>query len=320
MRSKHLGIAATAALGTIGLAAIPTAGTATAATSCTPATNIEAIIDDSGSMMSTDANNLRTAGLKLLINKPGNAKKTLGAVAFGTDASRVFQPLLIGNSIAAMSAVLDGRVKDDGATYYTKAFALAGSENPGANARIFLTDGEPTDAGNGWQGGPKTYTVGLGLSAGGSGEALLKQIATGTGGAYVRADTDATLQAAINDIDAYLNCNAVPKRYTDTFVKNGSKSHTFSVTKATKSVDLALTWSSPTDALDVIGVTQSTGGKASAAKKKKVKVKKHKGSTFVNLHITNVKKGKLKFKVRLKQKASLGAVTATTQATRSRKK
>jgi hypothetical protein len=69
----------------------------------------------------------------------------------------------------------------------------------------------------------------------------------------------------------------------------------------------------------VIGVTQSTGGKASAAKKK-VKVKKRKGTTFVNLHITNIKKGKLKFKVKLKKRPSLGTVSATTQATRSKHK
>lgn len=318
MRSKNLGITATAALGAVALAAIPTAGTATAASNCKVATNIEAIIDDSGSMAGTDSNRLRDAGIKLLVNKPQNAKKRLGAVAFGSDSSNVFAPVLIGSSIPAITAAIDARVIDDGSTNYSKGFAQGAAANPAADARIFLTDGDPTDTGDGWQGGPKTYTVQLGSLT--SGETILKNIATGTGGAYVKADTDATLQAAINDVDAYLNCNPVPKRYTDTFLKTGSKAHTFSVTKGTKSVDLALTWSSPTDALDVVGVTQSTGGKASAAKKRKVKVKKTKGTTFVNLHITKIKKGKLKFKVKLKKKASLLPVIATTQATRSKKK
>ena len=46
-------------------------------------TNIEAIIDDSGSMSFTDADKLRVAALELLIDTPGNEKITLGAVEFG---------------------------------------------------------------------------------------------------------------------------------------------------------------------------------------------------------------------------------------------
>lgn len=49
---------------------------------CTRATNIEAIIDDSGSMSLTDANRLRVQAMDLLINAldPGT---TLGSIEFG---------------------------------------------------------------------------------------------------------------------------------------------------------------------------------------------------------------------------------------------
>ena len=91
----------------------------------------------------------------------------------------MFGPLPIGSSIGAINGALAARKLDNGATYYQKAFAAAAAANPTADARIFLTDGDPTDSGNGWQGGPKTYTVGLGLRAGGTGENLLKGIAIG---------------------------------------------------------------------------------------------------------------------------------------------
>src|ERR1700712_981376 len=52
------------------------------ASACTPATNIEAIVDDSGSMSITDSSTLRVKGLKLLINTLSSTT-SLGAVEFG---------------------------------------------------------------------------------------------------------------------------------------------------------------------------------------------------------------------------------------------
>ena len=52
------------------------------ASACTPATNIEAIVDDSGSMAVTDPSTLRVKGLKLLINTL-SPRTTLGAIEFG---------------------------------------------------------------------------------------------------------------------------------------------------------------------------------------------------------------------------------------------
>lgn len=71
----------------LSLAVVFTAGgvaTAASAKKCVAATNIEAIIDDSGSMSATDPSANRAAAIKLLIAKSGNAKKTLGALEFGS--------------------------------------------------------------------------------------------------------------------------------------------------------------------------------------------------------------------------------------------
>src|SRR2546423_7817416 len=114
---------------------------------CARATNIEAIIDDSGSMAVTDSNRLRVQGLDLLINTL-NAGTLLGAVEFGSGifstpaADTVFKPEAIGANAAAMKAALDQKIHaDNGSTDYNAAFAQSDADDPTANARIFLTDG-----------------------------------------------------------------------------------------------------------------------------------------------------------------------------------
>src|SRR5882762_4365310 len=82
------------------------------ASACVKATNIEAIIDDSGSMAGTDPSTLRVKGLKLLINtlSPGTF---LGAVEFGgsfdpstPSADTVFKPQAVGPNGTAMGNAL----------------------------------------------------------------------------------------------------------------------------------------------------------------------------------------------------------------------
>src|SRR5436190_5848375 len=76
-------LAATAIAGVIALPnGAAAAARAHASAGCTPATNIEAIDDDSGSMAGTDSNTLRVKGLKLLI-KTLSSGTLLGAVEFG---------------------------------------------------------------------------------------------------------------------------------------------------------------------------------------------------------------------------------------------
>lgn len=59
------------------------APSATGSAACTPATNIEAIVDDSGSMEVTDPNRLRVQAMDLLIQTLPQST-TLGAVEFGS--------------------------------------------------------------------------------------------------------------------------------------------------------------------------------------------------------------------------------------------
>jgi len=138
----------------VGSAGAAGTGNATASAACAAKTNIEAIIDDSGSMEITDPNKLRVQAMDLLIETLPTST-TLGAVAFGSGiagipgvfeeipaATTLFKPVAIGPNAAAMEASLKANINaDDGATDYNGAFAKADADNPTAQARIFLTDG-----------------------------------------------------------------------------------------------------------------------------------------------------------------------------------
>src|SRR6476659_2524228 len=116
---------ATAIAAIVAAIAIPNGGTAAttrahASAGCTPATNIEAIIDDSGSMAGTDPSTLRVKGLKLLINTLSSGT-FLGAVEFGgsffsgstPSADTVFKPEAVGPNAATMGAALDAKIMAD---------------------------------------------------------------------------------------------------------------------------------------------------------------------------------------------------------------
>jgi len=321
----------------LALAPGATAGpTALAAASCTPVSNIEAIIDDSGSMSFSDANKLRVAALELLIDTPGNEKITLGAVEFGGQigfpgeppaADTVFPPEAIGANADAMKRALDARINaDNGLTDYNAAFARATADNPAAKARIFLTDGGH-DAGeynNGHRGGPPTYVIGFGGATFGADGDRLRTIASETGGrAFLQTD-DRNLQAVMNEIGTTLTCQSPPKAFRDAFTKVGqARAHGVSLATKAKSAQLTLSWSSPLDSFTISGLRVVKRGKvvAVAARKRHLKVTTRKGSTFLVVKVGNLTRGKLQFKVRATRIGSgAGSVSLTTQVTQSRKR
>ena len=213
-------LAATATIVVLGIA-VASGGAGVSASgqsaACAPATSIEAIVDDSGSMGDADPYNLRITALDILIDAPGNAPRTLGALEFGSTATTLFKPQLIGTSRGAMKAVLDARIDYANLfTDYNAAFSLAKTENPGAGARIFITDGGH-DIGaylKGHRGGPPTYVLGIGIGAPGTSSSSnqLQQIATDTGGKYYTAVTPASLPGVMNDVQAKLTCTGAPAR------------------------------------------------------------------------------------------------------------
>jgi hypothetical protein len=323
------------AAGAAGLIAAAPAGAAPVAqaSACTPATNIEAIVDDSGSMAITDANRLRVQAMDLLINALDPSTQ-LGAVEFGSGlfetpgADTVFAPEPVGANAAAMKSALDQKIQaDNGATDYNAAFAQSDTDNPGADARIFLTDGGH-DIGTYNEGhlahGVPTYVVGFGGITSPEDQARLKKIASDTGGSYFPLKDSSGLQAVMDSIEAALTCQTPPVQFSDQLKEGQSKLHSVAIGGSTKSIQIALTWASPLDKFKISGL-QLIGKKGVLAiaprpqrKPGKLQVTRSASSTFIVLKVSHLRKGRLRFSVKAAKVAS-GApeVALTTQVSQS---
>jgi hypothetical protein len=321
----------------VGLILAPSGSAAplASASACSSAKDIEAIVDDSGSMAITDPNRLRVQGMNLLIDDL-SPNTQLGAVEFGSGfeslgipgAATVFPPGAVGSNASAMRSALDTAIQaDNGATDYNAAFAKSDADNPGADARVFLTDGGH-DIGTYNEGHlvhkVPTYVIGFGTGISpGPDQDRLKKIAGDTGGKYLPVQDASQLQAAMNSIAAALTCQTPPRQFTDTLGKGQSKLHSITVGAATKTLQITLTWASPLDKFKLSGLRLiSKNGLIAVASRSqppgKLKVTKTTSSTFTIVKVSKLRKGTLNFKVKA-AKIGSGApkVTLTTQVGQS---
>ena len=323
--------------------AVPSSGQAAgaqAAAACTRATNVEAIIDDSGSMSLTDPSRLRVQAMDLLINAL-DAKTNLGAIEFGwsfdpatPSADVVFPSEPVGPNAAAMKAALGAKIQADaGGTDYNAAFDTARAANPGAQARIFLTDGAHNAdvyADKHLNPAPQaqTPTYVIGFSAGLAqpvDQDRLKKIASDTGGQYFPLPDSSALQSVMNQIETTLTCQSAPKTFSDSLAQGKSKSHRVKLARTSRSAQLALSWTSPLDRFTISGLKIVRKGKvvakASRKRARKLKVKVRTGSTFAVVKVSRLVKGTLRFKVKA---TTIGSgqprVTLTTQVSQSRRR
>lgn len=329
LRSKLIGAGAVALA--LGAWLAPMSATA-AVPGCTPVSNVEAIIDDSGSMVGTDNGRLRFNAMQLFIaQNPGD---TLGAVQFGTNASVIFPPSPVGGNEQNLINALNGAIQaDDGSTNYVDAFKTAHASNPGAQARIFLTDGgqninniDQTNDHQGW-GGP-VYVIGLTIGAPGQGNPdadRLQRIASDTGGTYfpnvsstgTSGVPNTSLQDVMATISSTLACKGAPVTTQLTLQATGqSATQSAPVNSGATSANLTLNWGNAGNQYRVTkvlirlhGHTVATANvppatTASAArhhkkpkKPSKLGVQARGGPTFETLNITGLKRGTLQYKV-----------------------
>jgi hypothetical protein len=277
---------------------------------CTPATNIQGIIDDSGSMAGNDQDNYRADLLEALAFF--NQDKTMGATIFASEAAPLFGPFPVGPNIAtirnALAGVTASGVVGSG-TNYDAGFATANAQNPGANARIFLSDGEATADPSLWQSPPiRAYVVGFGSAD----FTVLNQIAADTGGPAPFPVTNASQLRTVSQIlNARINCQTDPILIEKTFNRSGqTKGVGFRADGNTAQV--LISWPTVGNVFKALfgGGKKAKKGSASIAKKKKkgVKVKSQRGESFLALDLRKAK-GKVKF--RLRAKRLLGSETAT---------
>lgn len=284
------------------------------ASACVRAANIEAIVDDSGSMSYTDSNRLRVQALDLLISTLSPSTQ-LGAVEFGSEllgqpgADTVFKPEPVGPNEKAMRAALDQKIQaDNGATDYNAAFAQSDADNPNADARIFLTDGGH-DVGTYNEAHltrrVPTYVIGFGSGlASTEDQERLKKIASDTGGRYFPLEDASQLQAVMNNVGAALTCQTPPRQFTDQLGQGQSKSHSVAIGAKTKSVQITLTWASSLDRFKVSGLKLvGQGGTLAVASRRRhepsqLKVTTKTSSTFAVLKVSRLRKGRLVFSVK----------------------
>lgn len=319
LRSWKIWMTATAVALTATAMAVAPSGAAEgdASAACTPVTNIEAIIDDSGSMAGTDPNTLRVQAMNLLINTLP-AKTQLGAIEFGSGffetsaANTIFPPQPVGPNAGTMRNALVALVlADNGGTDYNAAFAKADADNPTAQARIFLTDGGHNEgeykeahlARN-----VPTYVIGFG-----SGltlpedQARLQKIAADTGGQLFQLEDNSQLQAVMNKIGAALTCQTPPREFNDLLRAGQSKFHAIAVGASTKVLQIAMSWASPADRFKLGRLKLIVKGKVVAAARPKIaklRVKKTNGKTFTVAKVRGLRKGTLRFSVKAAQIAS----------------
>lgn len=286
-------------------------GGASASAGCTPKTNVEAIVDDSGSMSFTDEHRLRVQAMDLLINAL-STQTQLGAVEFGSElfekpaADTVFPPEPVGADAAAMKSSLDSLIQaDNGATDYNAAFAKADADNPTSQARIFLTDGghdvgtynEAHLAHN-----VPTYVIGFssGLAAP-EDQARLAKIAGDTGGVFFPLPDASALQSTMNTIESNLACQTPPREFNDLLKEGQSKTHSIPVGASTKTLQIVLSWASSLDKFKLAGLRLVAKGKVVAAARPKVRklhVTKQGGQTFLVAKVSGLEKGTLRFSVK----------------------
>lgn len=268
MKPRRVAVSVLLASFLLGAVASAPAGERATSSACKLKNNLEAIIDDSGSMGFTDEKRLRVRALELLVDTPGNEKKALGGLEFGTDAVPLFGPAPIGPNRDAIKATLNAAIQDDqGLTDYNDAFALAAGHNPGADGRIFLTDGGHNEGvyAEAHRNGPPVYVIGLGFVSGSEDEQRLQRIAAETGGLYLATQDSSELQAAMNEINAAVNCQAKPVKYEDVFNSTGEqKRHAFGVGRQIKSVQFAISWGDAQDSFDIGGFKIVRGGRVVA--------------------------------------------------------
>ena len=337
MRKLLVSILFSALLLALGATSAAAAPAAIGSAACTPKTNIEAIVDDSGSMAITDPNRLRVQAMDLLIQTLPSST-TLGAVEFGSGTESIpgvyegvpaaytlFPPEPIQPNSAAMQEALNANINaEDGATDYNGAFAKADADDPASQARIFLTDGghdEGTYNEAHLAHNVPTYVIGFGTGITSTEDrARLKKIAGDTGGKVYDLEDASELQAVVNAIGAELSCQTAPRKFTDELAQGQSKTHTVTIGPKTKTLRVTLTWAQPGDKFALTGLRiQSHGRTVAAARPQKVaKPAKLKvtvaatSSTFTVLKIAHLRPGTLQFAVK-GAKVSGGPVKVTTQ-------
>jgi hypothetical protein len=307
---------------------------------CVATRNVEAIIDDSGSMAGTDPDKLRRRALQIMLSKPRNEGDVLGALEFGSEANALFAPESIKEEevpglIRRLRQLVDS---DNGGTNYNAAFSAVADENPAAGARVFITDGGHNEGEytGGHAGGPPTYVIGLEIGRRGPDAQRLKRIADDTKGEYFPNVDDEELQPVLGRIDSKLNCDIGLEDYMDVFTDDEEEEdYETDLDEGAFSSDVTVSWDDVDDDLDIEELVYEEDGDEVAkigrrriaralktgkgVSRGRLRVAGRTGATYETLRVTGLGNGKLRVVVGARKlKGKSRSVTQVTQSRRRR--
>jgi hypothetical protein len=167
-----------------------------------------------------------------------------------------------------------------------------------------------------------TDVISFGAGISSEDQMRLQAIANDTGGAYYPQVDSSQLQSVMNNVGAALTCLTPPQTFSDRLAQGKTKTHSAAIGANTKSLQIALTWSSPLDSFTISGLKLVNHGRTIAvAARGKLKVKRTTSATFVLLKVSALKRGTLKFKVRATKVGSRQPqATLITQVSQARRK
>jgi hypothetical protein len=227
----------------------PAAAPAQAPPTCTPPTQlgIVYVLDDSGSMASTDRDKLRGvgAGLGLREQRAGIA----AAVRFASTAGPIFAPTdLATANIAALDQQIQSGLRSSGGTNFDEAFTAAQAQlaampaTVDKKAVVFLSDGDASGAYSAdlaiANAGIPIVTIGFGSRTSDD----LRQIATRSGGVYQHVGSAGEVQGAMARSVAFLNCQAIDAPETVDMAPGSTRDFPFAVTAGTQAFNALATW------------------------------------------------------------------------------
>jgi uncharacterized protein YegL len=197
------------------------------------------VIDDSGSMETSDPINLRAQAIGVGLDQLPD-----GAIASATTFANFSAPLFKATQVSPSSRpdlkqTAASGLFDEGDTEYAEAFAgartqLAEMTTADRKAVVFLSDGLPTDAVFNPAvpvdvGGAPIYTIGLGVDGTPEAGTVMAQIAANSGGQYYDAQSAGQLQSIFARIVASLTCNSESVTEAFTLAPGASRSIPFEV-------------------------------------------------------------------------------------------
>jgi hypothetical protein len=315
------------------------------ASGCKAVTNVEIIVDDSFSMRRLDPDELRRDAIDLLITKPRNVGKVIGAVEFGTTVNQLFPPQQIlergeGSNQPFLLGQLRGFINgDNGGTNYNIAFASAAQDNPAAQARIFITDGGHLAGGylDAHAGGPPTFVVGLGIRPDEPFGQRLQRIADETGGrAFLDVKPDDVIRV-MNTIDSALNCDVDVDTDEDVLTEDDPiEEQEVPLIPDARTCDLNVSWGDDDDLIEPQEVAFLSGdevlGRAKGKSLQRVIRRPGKTFQFGRIKVTGTRRGdqfglrlsgmpaetlRMRYRVR---KADSARTAVTSQITQSRRR